>query len=565
MVSLLGVAATGLGKTLIFASIAKRFIETFGGKVIVFAGTRELVFQAKDKIERSTGLTVEIEMGELKASMERTLFKPHADVVCATWQTSTSGGDGGGRMSKFNPHDFSLVIIDEADGAVSWSYKKILDYFRQNPKIKIFGTTATPDRSDNESLGQIFEAPAFERNYDILFGINGGWLVPVFQQVVEVESIDIANVKTVAGDLSSSELNAVMIQEKNLHGIVKPTIEIIGDRRGIGFASSVEHAKICSNIMNRHRAGMSAWVCGKTEDTDRAKIISDFARGEIQFLWNFGVFSRGFDDSGVEVIAMGRPTKSRSLYSQWVGRGTRPHESIAHKLDQCAADAVRRILIDRSCKKNCLIVDFVGNSGKHKLISTADILGGDVSEDAIKEAIEEARRHGRPVRMDKSVEEQEKIVKERKKKEADEAARKAALKLEVKYSTNVVDPFNLKSASPTQPKSVADTKKKPSEAMKALLRKGGINPDNMTYTEAHQSIGLLRARWAGGLCSVKQMESLKKFGYDAAKFTFEQAESAFKELKAHKWKKPINSQIGKVKIPPRKKSTDETINDDEPF
>lgn len=563
---MLGVAGTGMGKTCIFANIIKTFKTRFGGKAIVFAGTRELVFQAKDKIERITGLAVEIEMGELKASMERTLFTPHADVVCATWQTSTSGGDGGGRMSKFNPHDFSLVIIDEADGAVSWSYKKILDYFKQNPKIKILGVTATPDRSDNESLGQIFEKEAFERPYDMMFGIHGGWLVPVFQQMVEVESINIADVKTIAGDLSSSELNAVMIQEKNLHGIVKPTIEIIGNKRGIGFASSVEHAKICSNIMNRHRAGMSAWVSGKTNDADRAKIISDFARGEIQFLWNFGVFSRGFDDSGIEVIAMGRPTKSRSLYSQWVGRATRPHESIAHKLDQCAADAVRRILIERSCKPKCTIIDFVGNSGKHKLISTADILGGDVSPDAIKEAVEEARRHGRPVRMDKSVEEQEKIVKERKKKEADEAAKKAALKLEVKYSTNVVDPFNLKSASPTQPKSVADTKKKPSEPMKTLLRKGGINPDSMTYAEAHQSIGLLKARWAGGLCSVKQMETLKKFGYDAAKFTFEQAESAFKELKAHKWHRPHNSQIGKVKIPPRKKSGgDETIDSDTPF
>ena len=564
-VSLLGVAATGLGKTIIFSNIIKRFIKTHGGKAIVFAGTRELVFQAKDKIERVTGLTVEIEMGDLKASMERTLFTPHADVVCATWQTSTTGGDGGGRMTKFNPHDFSLVIIDEADGAVSWSYKKILDYFRQNPKIKIFGTTATPDRSDNESLGQIFEKEAFEKPYDILFGINGGWLVPVYQQIVNVESIDISKVRIFAGDLSSSELNAVMIQEKNLHGIVQPTIEIIGNRRGIGFASSVEHAKICSNIMNRHRAGMSAWVCGKTDDADRAKIISDFARGEIQFLWNFGVFSRGFDDSGVEVIAMGRPTKSRSLYSQWVGRSTRPHDSIAHKLDQCAADAVRRVLISRSCKPNALVIDFVGNSGKHKLISTADILGGDVSEDAIKEAVEEARRHGKPVRMDRTVEEQEKIVQERKKKEADEAARKAALKLEVKYSTNVVDPFSKLSISPTKPKSVADTKKTPSEAMKSLLRKGGVNPDKMNYLEAHQMIGILKARWGNGLCSLKQVSALKHRGYDAANFTYEQAEQAFKESDANHKRKPANSQIGKVKIPPRKKSHDETINGDEPF
>lgn len=575
--SLLGVMATGGGKTVVFANVIKRFQKEFGGKAIVFAGTRELVFQAKDKIERVTGLNVEIEMGELKASMERTLFTPHADVVCATWQTSTSGGDGGGRMSKFNPHDFSLVIIDEADGAVSWSYKKILDYFKQNPKIKILGVTATPERGDNESLGQVFDSEAFEpppdwvgerenwMGYDILYLKNKGWLVPVMQQIITVEGIDISNVKTVAGDLSSSELNAVMIQEKNLHGIVKPTIDILGKRQGMGFAASVEHARICSNIMNRHRAGMSAWVHGKTDPNDRKKIDSDFQRGEIQFLWNFGVYCRGYDASCIEVIAQGRPTKSISLYKQFIGRGTRPHESIAHKLDLCASDVVRKILIERSVKPHCLVLDFVGNSGKHNLVTTANILGGDVSPDAIKEAVEEARRHGRPVRMDKSVEEQERIVKERKKREADEAARKSALKLEVKYSTNVVDPFSLLSVKPTQPKSVADTKKKPSEPMKALLRKGGVNPDEMTYLQAHQMIGILKARWGKGLCSFKQMEKLKSFGYDAVGFTFEQANSAFAELKAHKWHRPINSQVGKTKIPPRKKSSEPTIDPENPF
>lgn len=578
--SLLGVMATGGGKTVVFANIIKRFLKTHGGKAIVFAGTRELVFQAKDKIERVTGLNVEIEMGDLKASMERTLFTPHADVVCATWQTSTTGGDGGGRMSKFNPEDFSIVIIDEADGAVSWSYKKILDYFRRNPKIKILGVTATPERGDNESLGQVFNSEAFEpppdwigeRNdwngYDILYLKNKGWLVPVLQKIVHVESIDISNVKNVGGDLSSSELSAVMVQEKPLHGIVNPTIDAIGSsKRGIGFAASVEHARLCSNIMNRHRSGMSAWVSGKTEDGDRAKIISDFARGEIQFLWNYGVFSRGFDDSGVEIISQGRPTKSISLYKQFIGRGTRPHESIAHKLDQCPADSLRRILIQRSCKPHCLVLDFVGNSGKHNLVTTANILGGNVSPDAIKEAVEEARGHGRPVRMDKLVEEKEKLVTERKKREADEAARKAALKLEVKYSTNVVDPFSVLSARPTNPSSVSSTKKMPTEPMKTLLRRGQVNPDGMNYNEAHEAIGILKARWGKGLCSPKQVVALKSRGYEnAADFTYAQADQAFAESNANKKRKPANSQVGKKKVPPRRKvNVDETIDGENPY
>ena len=79
-----------------------------------------------------------------------------------------------------------------------------------------------------------------------------------------------------------------------------------------------------AEIFNRHRAELAAWVCGKTDRDERRKVLADFAAGKIQVVCNCGVLTEGFDDPGVEVIIMGRPTKSRSLYSQMVGRSTRP-------------------------------------------------------------------------------------------------------------------------------------------------------------------------------------------------------------------------------------------------
>src|ERR1019366_7561119 len=102
---LLGVMPTGTGKTIVFASIIRRI---FPRRVMVLAHRQELIWQARDKIERVTGFRVEVEMGEYKASENGNLFHPKSPVVVSTIQTHTAGGDGEGRMGKFDPMDFGL-------------------------------------------------------------------------------------------------------------------------------------------------------------------------------------------------------------------------------------------------------------------------------------------------------------------------------------------------------------------------------------------------------------------------------------------------------------------------
>ena len=498
--STLLVLPTGTGKTVVFSDIIRR---AFPRRALVLAHRAELVYQAKAKIEAITGWRVDIEMGEMRADMDCMYGGPQ--VVVSTIQTQSSGGDGSGRMTRFDPRMFGVVVIDEGHHARANSYRKILDWYTQNEAVRVLGVTATPDRADEEALGQIFDTVAFD--YEIADAIHDGWLVPITQQMVHVEGLDFSQVRTTAGDLNGKDLAKVMEYEENLHRVVSPAIEIAGDKRTLVFSSSVDHAERMAEMFNRHKPGSATSVCGKTPKDDRRRILSDFETGRIQTVCNCNVLTEGFDNPGVEVIIMARPTKSRSLYAQMAGRATRPAEAIAHDLNDHESPEARKAMIEASEKPNCLIVDFVGNAGRHKLCTSVDILGGKISDRA-KELATERMQNGPPTDVSDAI--AEAIEAERKEKERD-AAKRARLKAKATYTTSTVDPFDTFQVTPVEPRGW-DKGKKLTAKQDALLKKQGINADDMPYTQAKQLIDTLFDRWDKNLCSFKQAKLLRKRG-----------------------------------------------------
>jgi superfamily II DNA or RNA helicase len=495
--STLLVLPTGTGKTTVFSEIIRR---AFPRRALVLAHREELVFQARDRIKAMTGWRVDVEMGEARAEMACLFGGPR--VVVSTIQTQASGGDGGGRMTRFDPRLFGVVVVDEGHHSTSMSYRRVLDWYTTNPDLRILGVTATPDRADEEALGQVYETVALD--YDIKDAIRDGWLVPVTQQMVHVEGLDFSNCRTTAGDLNGADLAKVMEYEENLHRVVAPSLEIAGARRTLAFASSVDHAERMAELFNRHRPGMAAWVCGKTPRDDRRRILADFANGVVQVVCNCGVLTEGFDNPGVEVVIMARPTKSRSLYAQMAGRATRPADTIAHDLNTRESPEARRALIEVSCKPSCLIVDFVGNSGHHKLMTSVDILGGCVSEQVRKLALKKLG-DGKPMRVDEALEAAAEV--ERKKKER-EAAR-ATLTARAKWTVQNVDPFDVFQVQPSVDRGW-DNGKRLSESQANLLRKQGINPDTMPYGQARQMLNEIFRRRDNNLCSFAQAAILRK-------------------------------------------------------
>ena len=532
--STLVVMPTGGGKTVLFADVIRR---VFPKRALVLAHREELIFQARDKIQRVTGLSADVEMGEYRA--EGGLFG-QARVVVSTIQTQCSGGDGGGRMAKFDPQRFGVLIIDEAHHATSPSYRRVIDYYRTNPALKVLGVTATPDRADEEALGQVFQSVAFD--YEVLDAIHDGWLVPIEQQMVHVEGLDYSSIRTTAGDLNGGDLAAVMEAEKNLQQMASASLEIIqriGAQRtarptlprALVFTASVKAAEMTAEIFNRHRGGMASWVCGKTDREERRRVLAEFAAGKLQIVCNCGVLTEGFDDPGVEVIIMGRPTKSRSLYSQMVGRSTRPLPGVVDGPETAEA---RRAAIAASAKPSCLVVDFVGNAGKHKLVTSADILGGKVSEEAMELAVARTLKAGGPVKMAEALDEAEAELQEHAR--LAEAARRARLVATARFTTQTVDPFDVLHLDPVKPRGW-DNVKQLTEKQRSLLAKQGINPDGISFSQGKQLVAEIFRRWDSKLCSFKQAKVLRKHGY-STEVSFAEASATIDALARNKWKRP---------------------------
>jgi len=342
--STLVVAPTGCGKTVLFAMVCKTVQPK---RAMVIAHREELIWQARDKIHKVTGLECGVEMADL--FVNNSLFGD-TPVIISTVQTQNSSNGDRKRMGRFNPKDFGVLIIDESHHGTAESYKSLINYYKvNNPDIKILGVTATPDRTDEEALGQVFETVAFD--YEILDAIHDGWLVPVEQQFVTVSGLDFSEIRTTAGDLNNADLAAVMEAEDNMQRVASASIQIIGNRRAIVFTASVKQAETVCNILNRHKPDMSEWVCGATNKDVRRELLDKFQKGERQVVCNCGVLTEGFDDPGVEVIIMARPTKSRSLYAQMAGRSTRPLSGL---VDGLADKDARKAAIQSSAKPSCI-------------------------------------------------------------------------------------------------------------------------------------------------------------------------------------------------------------------
>jgi superfamily II DNA or RNA helicase len=486
---------------------------------MVMAHREELVEQAAQKLRLVCNHPVEIEKAQRYACTGG-LYP--AQIIVSSVPTLKSQS----RRDRFDPSEFSLVVVDEAHHAVAPSYRKCIDHFRSNAACRILGVTATPDRKDEAALGRVFDDVAFDMGMEE--AIRLGWLVPVLQRFVLVDDLDFSMVRTTAGDLNGADLQDVMEREKNLHGVVMPTVEIAGDRRTIVFASGVDHAERMCEIINRVKPGSAVFVCGATPDVERKMKMDAFRRGDCQFLCNVGIATEGFDCPEVSVVAVARPTKSRALYSQMIGRGTRPLPGLVD-LEPDSNGRVRAI--SNSDKPHLEVLDFVGNSGRHKLICTGDILGGNYDDDVLDYARSAAAERDAAVDMDEELRKAS-IAIAKQKSEA-EAKRRAAIRARVQYRTEHVNPFDVLNILPGR--TPGYMKHKPvSPRQRAALLKWGVEASDLDKLDIRQASRLmddLLQRRKSGMATYKQLRLLKRKGVKGAdRLTFDEASQMIDQL-----------------------------------
>ena len=523
--STLLVMATGTGKTFIFSQVAKEFSRW--GRVMVLAHRGELIQQAVKQLTAITGEEPDVEMADYHSVRGRN----RSQIVCSTIQTQIAGMNGEGRMVKFRPEDFSLLITDEAHHAPAESYKKVIAWYQQNKTLKHLGVTATPDRADELALGQVFETVAYE--YGILEGINDGYLVPIQQQAVYVDGLDFSGCRTTAGDLNGKDLAAIMEQEEMLHEIAGPTIELTGNKKTLIFTASLMHAERLTEILNRHRAGAAKWVHGGTPKDERATMFREYAEKRFQYMVNVGIATEGFDDPGIEVVVMGRPTKSRSLYSQCIGRGTR---TLPGCIDGINDTVARRSAIALSFKPELLVLDFVGNSGRHRLIHAADVLGGDYNDDVVERAKKNIKEAQEPLSVMEELERAQRQL-ESEAISNDLVKKRERITARAKYSTAKVNPFNVYDLEPVREKGW-NQGKSPSVNQAAYLKKIGVDTSGLSFTHASQLIQRTIDNRKNGLCTFKQAKCLARFNYDPKDITFQKAGELIDVIANNGWKRP---------------------------
>jgi superfamily II DNA or RNA helicase len=334
--SALFVCPTGGGKTFVFAELATQFRQR--GRILVLADREHLVEQAATVIAERTSLEVGIEQGSRRVNRRRM-----PDVVCATIQSMRQQS----RLSKFKAKDFALVVIDEADLGVAPSYGVVLERF---PKAKVFGCTATPDRADGKTLGSVFKKAITPLHLGNL--ITQGFLSSMRRTLIRIESVTLDDLSISDGDYAATDLEHILTHEKALHEVVRPSIELAGDRPSIVFCATVKHAEALADVFNRYAPMSAAVIHGGITIAERRKILCAYEQRKIRFLCSCALLLRGVDLPLTSCVIMARPTQSRALYCQAIGRGT-------------------RIAPDKS---DLLVLDFTDNSQTHSLISPVDIL-----------------------------------------------------------------------------------------------------------------------------------------------------------------------------------------------
>lgn len=447
--STLIVKATGLGKTVTFSEIVRRW----PGGAIILAHREELITQACHHL-RSVGVGATIEMGQERARWDD--VDARRPVIVSSVQTLSRP-----RRQKRLHREMrglgitipTLMVIDEAHHATASTYGACIQWHREiaGKDWRLVGVTATPNRADKEALGQVFDSVAYR--YEIADAIHDGWLVPIEPHAIVVEDLDFSTVSATAGDLNESQLEQILTEERHLHDVAVPTVELAGNRSTLVFCVTVRHAECLAEVLNRYyrdrgilgptgQPARAVALSGATDKENRKLVIDQYRSGDISTICNCALFLEGFDAPNTAVVVMARPTKSLALYTQVVGRGTRPLKGVVDGPETAEA---RRAAIAASAKPKMLLLDFVGNTGEHKLCSSVDVLGGKYSEEVREYAARTIQEEGHATDAQDALARADAelaLLKEEDERRAREDERRARIVAQQSsYRTQVVNPF----------------------------------------------------------------------------------------------------------------------------
>lgn len=486
------VLPTGTGKTIVFASVAADQVRA-GDRVLILAHRGELLEQAADKLQRSTGLVSAVEKAE------STCLDSWFRVVVGSVQTLQRTA----RLERFPQDYFGTIIIDEAHHAITDGYRRILDYFSG---AKVLGVTATPDRGDMRNLGEVFDSLAFE--YKLTDAIKEGYLCKIMAQTIPLQ-LDITSVTMSGGDYAVGDLGTAL--DPYLEQIAAEMARRCKSRKTVVFLPLIKTSQKFRDLLNTY-GFRAAEVNGQSDD--RRQVLADFDAGKYNVLCNSMLLTEGWDCPSVDCVVVLRPTKVRSLYSQMVGRGTRLSPG----------------------KTDLLLLDFLWMTDKHELCRPADLVCEDRT--VARQMTEHLAETGCPEDIEEAAAQaSEDVVAQREEalaKQLEEQRRKKA---------KLVDPLQYEMS--IQAEDLAGyvpafgwEAGPPSEQQTAALEKLGILPDAVESAgKAALLLDRLNKRRDDGLTTPKQIRCLEKYGFQhVGTWSFEAARHMIDRIAAQGWR-----------------------------
>ena len=486
------VLPTGTGKTIVFASVAADQVRA-GDRVLILAHRGELLEQAADKLQRSTGLVSAVEKAE------STCLDSWFRVVVGSVQTLQRTA----RLERFPRDYFGTIIIDEAHHAITDGYRRILDYFSG---AKVLGVTATPDRGDMRNLGEVFDSLAFE--YKLTDAIKEGYLCKIMAQTIPLQ-LDITSVTMSGGDYAVGDLGTAL--DPYLEQIAAEMARRCKSRKTVVFLPLIKTSQKFRDLLNTY-GFRAAEVNGQSDD--RRQVLADFDAGKYNVLCNSMLLTEGWDCPSVDCVVVLRPTKVRSLYSQMVGRGTRLSPG----------------------KTDLLLLDFLWMTDRHELCRPADLVCEDRA--VARQMTETLAESGCPEDIEQAAAQaSEDVVAQREealaKQLAEQRRKKAKLVDPLQYEMSI-QAEDLSGYVPTFGWEAGP----PSDKQTAALEKLGILPDAVESAgKAALLLDRLHKRQTEGLTTPKQIRLLERYGFrHVGSWSFDAASRMINRIAAGGWR-----------------------------
>jgi superfamily II DNA or RNA helicase len=330
------VLPTGIGKTYFSAFDAKRI----NGRTLFIVHRDTILKQAYDSFD---DVWPDATKGYFNAEEKDTT----SQIIFASKDTLYRDGN----LEMFSPKDFDYIIIDEAHHSSAQTYKRIIDYF--SPSFML-GMTATPERQDRANILELFDYNLFYE-MDQREAIESGYLTG-FKYYGLKDNIDYTNIKHNGRRYDVADLGRKLNIEERNQAIFDKFMEICPTAKALGFCVTIDHAVHMAKFFNDRgiRAEAIHSDTNRLTPSQREVYIQEFRENHIQVLFTVDVFNEGADFPDVEALLFLRPTESKTIFTQQLGRGLRlsPY------------------------KEHVIVLDFIGNFKKADRIKEYLMSGG---------------------------------------------------------------------------------------------------------------------------------------------------------------------------------------------